>query len=236
MDPKSDANDNKKLNSTAQNSIKQNPETLTETSNSSQTNKPKKSTKITASSIREIPPFRHSSKNSNTKDKITTVIATPGASTENTPVKLQYTNQRVIGNGSFGVVHKADLCGNSLQHLDKDGNGVSVAQKSENNNESSTTNEKINSADNTGTTNNDNPKSNSNNLANGSSEQTTSSSEGKRYQVAIKKVLQDKRFKNRELAIMRTLSHINIVQLKFFFYWWVFFNWLFCIGFLYEYF
>ena len=224
MDPKSDATDNKKLNSTAQNSIKQNPETLTETSNSSQTNKPKKSTKITAASIREIPPFRHSSKNSNTKDKITTVIATPGASTENTPVKLQYTNQRVIGNGSFGVVHKADLCGTSLQHLDKDGNGVSVAQKTENTNNESSTTEKINSAD-TGTTSNDNPKNNnSNNLANGSSEQTTSSSEGKRYQVAIKKVLQDKRFKNRELAIMRTLSHINIVQLKFFFYWWDFFK------------
>jgi len=32
--------------------------------------------------------------------------------------------------------------------------------------------------------------------------------------VAIKKVLQDKRFKNRELQIMRTLSHPNIVQLK----------------------
>lgn len=41
----------------------------------------------------------------------------------------------------------------------------------------------------------------------------------KRFQVAIKKVLQDKRFKNRELSIMRNLSHINIVQLKFFFYW-----------------
>ncbi|KAK4748484.1 hypothetical protein SAY87_015070 [Trapa incisa] len=32
--------------------------------------------------------------------------------------------------------------------------------------------------------------------------------------VAIKKVLQDKRYKNRELQIMRILDHLNIVQLK----------------------
>ncbi|CAF0914916.1 unnamed protein product [Adineta steineri] len=37
-------------------------------------------------------------------------------------------------------------------------------------------------------------------------------------QVAIKKVLQDKRFKNRELQIMRRLDHQNIVQLKYFFF------------------
>eukprot|EP00741_Cyanophora_paradoxa_P007115 tig00001093_g6886.t1 len=36
--------------------------------------------------------------------------------------------------------------------------------------------------------------------------------------VAIKKVLQDKRFKNRELQIMRELDHPNIVQLKHCFY------------------
>ncbi|KAI8381595.1 kinase-like domain-containing protein [Radiomyces spectabilis] len=36
--------------------------------------------------------------------------------------------------------------------------------------------------------------------------------------VAIKKVLQDKRFKNRELQIMRSVSHPNIVSLKAFFY------------------
>mmetsp|Transcript_11132 Transcript_11132/g.34121 ORF Transcript_11132/g.34121 Transcript_11132/m.34121 type:complete len:386 (-) Transcript_11132:276-1433(-) len=36
--------------------------------------------------------------------------------------------------------------------------------------------------------------------------------------VAIKKVLQDKRFKNRELQIMRTLDHTNVVQLKHCFY------------------
>ncbi|GMH00539.1 hypothetical protein Nepgr_002378 [Nepenthes gracilis] len=37
-------------------------------------------------------------------------------------------------------------------------------------------------------------------------------------QVAIKKVLQDKRYKNRELQIMRLLDHPNVVQLKHFFY------------------
>ena len=37
-------------------------------------------------------------------------------------------------------------------------------------------------------------------------------------QVAIKKVLQDKRFKNRELQIMRMTAHTNIVQLKHCFY------------------
>lgn len=36
--------------------------------------------------------------------------------------------------------------------------------------------------------------------------------------VAIKKVLQDKRFKNRELQIMKTLDHPNIVSLKHYFY------------------
>ena len=36
--------------------------------------------------------------------------------------------------------------------------------------------------------------------------------------VAIKKVLQDKRFKNRELQIIRTLDHSNIVALKHCFY------------------
>lgn len=35
---------------------------------------------------------------------------------------------------------------------------------------------------------------------------------------AIKKVLQDKRFKNRELQVMRLVSHPNIVSLKAFFY------------------
>lgn len=36
--------------------------------------------------------------------------------------------------------------------------------------------------------------------------------------VAIKKVLQDKRYKNRELQIMQLLDHPNVVQLKHHFY------------------
>eukprot|EP00003_Mantamonas_plastica_P000481 TRINITY_DN103_c2_g1_i2.p1 TRINITY_DN103_c2_g1~~TRINITY_DN103_c2_g1_i2.p1 ORF type:complete len:192 (-),score=52.32 TRINITY_DN103_c2_g1_i2:53-628(-) len=36
--------------------------------------------------------------------------------------------------------------------------------------------------------------------------------------VAIKKVLQDKRYKNRELSIMKLLKHPNVVQLKHCFY------------------
>lgn len=36
--------------------------------------------------------------------------------------------------------------------------------------------------------------------------------------VAIKKVLQDKRFKNRELQIMRIIDHPNVCDLRFFFY------------------
>ena len=38
------------------------------------------------------------------------------------------------------------------------------------------------------------------------------------WQVAIKKVLQDKRFKNRELQIMKVVDHPNIVKLKQCFY------------------
>lgn len=37
-------------------------------------------------------------------------------------------------------------------------------------------------------------------------------------QVAIKKVLQDKRFKNRELQIMKMMNHPNVVSLKHCFY------------------
>ncbi|KAF8368452.1 gsk-3 [Pristionchus pacificus] len=44
------------------------------------------------------------------------------------------------------------------------------------------------------------------------------STDGPGEQIAIKKVLQDKRFKNRELQIMRKLQHPNIVKLKYFFY------------------
>ncbi|XP_076325350.1 glycogen synthase kinase-3 beta-like [Tachypleus tridentatus] len=88
----------------------------------------------------------------NSKDggKVTTVLATPGQGPDR-PQEVSYTDIKVIGNGSFGVVYQARL--------------VDTGEM-----------------------------------------------------VAIKKVLQDKRFKNRELQIMRRLDHCNIVKLKYFFY------------------
>lgn len=97
-------------------------------------------------------------------------MATPGQGPDR-PQEVSYTDTKVIGNGSFGVVYQAKLCETSEL-------------------------------------------------------------------VAIKKVLQDKRFKvgasfffitrficanvcvfqNRELQIMRKLEHCNIVKLKYFFY------------------
>ncbi|MBN3325717.1 GRIK5 protein, partial [Atractosteus spatula] len=82
--------------------------------------------------------------------KVTTVVATPGQGPDR-PQEVSYTDIKVIGNGSFGVVYQARL---------------------------------LDSAE----------------------------------MVAIKKVLQDKRFKNRELQIMRKLDHCNIVRLRYFFY------------------
>ncbi|XP_043285548.1 glycogen synthase kinase-3 beta isoform X4 [Venturia canescens] len=82
--------------------------------------------------------------------KVTIVVATPGAGSDH-PQEVSYTDTKVIGNGSFGVVYQAKLCDTGVM-------------------------------------------------------------------VAIKKVLQDKRFKNRELQIMRRLEHCNIVQLKYYFY------------------
>uniref|UniRef100_A0A3P8X299 Glycogen synthase kinase 3 alpha a n=1 Tax=Cynoglossus semilaevis TaxID=244447 RepID=A0A3P8X299_CYNSE len=82
--------------------------------------------------------------------KVTTVVATPGQGPDR-PQEVSYTDIKVIGNGSFGVVYQARLT--DTQEM-----------------------------------------------------------------VAIKKVLQDKRFKNRELQIMRKLDHSNIVRLRYFFY------------------
>ncbi|KAM6994851.1 glycogen synthase kinase 3 alpha b [Labrus bergylta] len=82
--------------------------------------------------------------------KVTTVVATPGQGPDR-PQEVSYTDIKVIGNGSFGVVYQARLI--DSQEM-----------------------------------------------------------------VAIKKVLQDKRFKNRELQIMRKLDHCNIVRLRYFFY------------------
>lgn len=79
-----------------------------------------------------------------------TVIASPGQGPDRS-TEVSYTDTKVIGNGSFGVVYQAKLV--DTQEM-----------------------------------------------------------------VAIKKVLQDKRFKNRELQIMRRLEHCNIVKLLYFFY------------------
>ncbi|XP_065159157.1 glycogen synthase kinase-3 beta isoform X2 [Atheta coriaria] len=96
--------------------------------------------------------WRRVRKSFSSKDggKVTTVVATPGQGPDR-PQEVSYTDTRVIGNGSFGVVYQAKLCDTGEM-------------------------------------------------------------------VAIKKVLQDKRFKNRELQIMRRLEHCNIVKLKYFFY------------------
>lgn len=82
--------------------------------------------------------------------KVMTVIASPGQGPDRS-TEVSYTDTKVIGNGSFGVVYQAKLCESGEM-------------------------------------------------------------------VAIKKVLQDKRFKNRELQIMRRLEHCNIVKLLYFFY------------------
>ncbi|KAJ3051233.1 regulator of ime2 [Rhizophlyctis rosea] len=81
--------------------------------------------------------------------KVISVLANDGKTGEN--IDLSYTNYKVIGNGSFGVVFQAKI--------------IETGEYG-----------------------------------------------------AIKKVLQDKRFKNRELQIMRLVSHPNIVALKYFFY------------------
>lgn len=85
-----------------------------------------------------------------TGKSVVEVLATPGRGSDR-PHEICYTDTKIIGNGSFGVVYSAKLVG---------------------------TNDVI----------------------------------------AIKKVLQDKRFKNRELSIMRRIEHTNIVALKYFFY------------------
>ncbi|OCH95242.1 Pkinase-domain-containing protein [Obba rivulosa] len=84
--------------------------------------------------------------------KVVKVVASDGRSGDTKD--LVYTNCKVVGNGSFGIVFQAKL---------------------------------LEEGDNTS-------------------------------DIAIKKVLQDKRFKNRELQIMRLVSHPNVVDLKAFFY------------------
>lgn len=42
-------------------------------------------------------------------NKVTTVVATPGQGPDR-PQEVSYTDTKVIGNGSFGVVYQARLC------------------------------------------------------------------------------------------------------------------------------
>lgn len=83
--------------------------------------------------------------------EVKTVQASVGKKSVTGMKEISYTNESMIGNGSFGVVYKATLV---------EENEV----------------------------------------------------------VAIKRVLQDRRFKNRELSIMVSLEHCNIVRLKYYFY------------------
>ncbi|KAG8699126.1 regulator of ime2 [Ceratobasidium sp. 394] len=88
----------------------------------------------------------------NDPQRIVSVLASDGTTGVQTEIK--YTNCKVIGNGSFGVVFQARQ--------------LNVSKDLED--------------------------------------------------IAIKKVLQDKRFKNRELQIMRLVKHPNVVDLRAFFY------------------
>lgn len=88
----------------------------------------------------------------NDPQRIVSVLASDGVTGDQTEIK--YTNCKVIGNGSFGVVFQARQLG--------------VPKPLED--------------------------------------------------IAIKKVLQDKRFKNRELQIMRLVKHPNVVDLRAYFY------------------
>jgi len=84
--------------------------------------------------------------------RVVKVVASDGKSGEQKDIS--YTNCKVVGNGSFGVVFQARM--------------LNVPKETED--------------------------------------------------IAIKKVLQDKRFKNRELQIMRLMTHPNVVELRAFFY------------------
>ena len=117
--------------------------------------------------------------------KVIKVLASEGKSGDN--CELAYTNCKVIGNGSFGVVFQARLVpgstGSIAASAGADGSSAAAAVTDS---------------------------------SSGSS--GSSSKQPDQDDVAIKKVLQDKRFKNRELQIMRIVKHPNVVDLRAFFY------------------
>lgn len=137
--------------------------------------------------------------------KATTVIATPGGGPDR-PQEISYTDTKVIGNGSFGVVYQARLIASSSAATSGTvgsggiggGSSSSLSQQQQAGTASSSSS--LSSSASTLTA-----------ASSGSSQQVSE-------MVAIKRVLQDKRFKNRELQIMRRLDHCNIVKLKYYFY------------------
>ncbi|RCH78755.1 regulator of ime2, partial [Rhizopus stolonifer] len=95
--------------------------------------------------------FKFSGKIGDAFDSLRTIRVPAKDGRSGQDIQLQYSHQKVIGNGSFGVVYQV-----KLTHTGED--------------------------------------------------------------AAIKKVLQDKRFKNRELEIMRLMNHPNICGIKAYFY------------------
>ncbi|KAI8349469.1 kinase-like domain-containing protein [Choanephora cucurbitarum] len=95
--------------------------------------------------------FKFSGKIGDAFDSLRTIRVPAKDGRNGQDIQLQYSHQKVIGNGSFGVVYQVKLA-----HSGED--------------------------------------------------------------AAIKKVLQDKRFKNRELEIMRLMSHPNVCGIKAYFY------------------
>lgn len=106
--------------------------------------------------------------------KVVRVTANDGKTNE--ARELAYTNCKVIGNGSFGVVFQARVVSGGNGNL-VEGAGASQDQGA-----------------------------------------AGSAPKDSQEDVAIKKVLQDKRFKNRELQIMRIVKHPNVVDLRAYFY------------------
>ncbi|CAD6940921.1 unnamed protein product [Tilletia controversa] len=124
--------------------------------------------------------------------KLVKVLASEGKSGEQR--ELAYTNCKVIGNGSFGVVFQARLV-----HLDSSSSASSSADPSSSSSSGGAEAEAAAAA---------------------AAVAASAAAQGNVTEddVAIKKVLQDKRFKNRELQIMRIVKHPNVVELKAFFY------------------
>ncbi|KAE8215318.1 hypothetical protein CF319_g492 [Tilletia indica] len=129
--------------------------------------------------------------------KLVKVLASDGKSGEQR--ELAYTNCKVIGNGSFGVVFQARLV-----HLDPSSSGSSSADPS--------------SSSSSGQDGTSSSASEAAAAAAAVAASAAAAGNVTEDDVAIKKVLQDKRFKNRELQIMRIVKHPNVVELKAFFY------------------